>query len=55
MVHVDPYFEGPYKLSDLYMNLATKTIGEMPPEIGYWRAIQRYEGFKERVLDMKPC
>ena len=36
MVHIDPYFEGPHKLSDMHMNLATMTIVGLPPEIGYW-------------------
>ena len=55
VMHIDKYFAGPYKLSDLNFELAAMSIRPMREEIGYWRALFVYEGNKKKVMPMPPC
>ena len=55
VMHIDKYFAGPYKMSDLSFEIAAMSIVPMREEIGYWRALFQYEGSEEKVMPMPPC
>jgi len=38
-MRMDPLLKGPYKLSELHLEIAIFSFLGMPEEFGYWRAI----------------
>jgi len=39
LMRMDPLLKGPYKLSELHLEIAIVSFLGMPEEFGYWRAI----------------